>query len=236
MATSFMIAERYVQQSHVDADGRGRVEWAHDPPRHVCLIWAGPALRRRRRHVDGGRLDAVRPARHRGRGGPHRRHRRRGRGLAAAGLGGRHPAGVRAAATLGLPGAHPGRLHRARRRHRWRDPALHGRGRAAAPRHRQRAGVPRPARRGRRAGSWSQQDLAGPRGRRRADADPALAGRGRPARRRVRAGRRGLLGGVHPAHPARRRRRRGHQGAGRHHARRRARPRPSWRGRARSAG
>src|SRR5215217_2639078 len=63
MGTSFTIAERYVQQGHVDTDGRGRVEWVHGPPRHPGLTGAGRAIRRRRRHLDGDRLDAVRPAR-----------------------------------------------------------------------------------------------------------------------------------------------------------------------------
>ncbi len=58
----------------------------------------------------------------------------------------------------------------------------------------------------------------------------------RPGRRRPRAGRGRVLGGVHPAHPARRRRRRGHQGAGRDHAGRRAGRDARGRARAPSAG
>ena len=85
----------------------------------------------------------------------------------------------------------------------------------------QRAGVPRAARRRGRTGQGRHQVW------------PALAAVGvlmltqpwsgtrRPRGRGLRAGRGRVLGGVHPADPARRRRRRGHQGAGRDDARRR---------------
>ena len=111
--------------------------------------------------------------------GPDRPSRRRGRGLAAAGLGRgdparRGPAAPRATsrrATLAA-GVALGRGHRRR------DPAVHGRRGPAAARHGQRPGVPRPARRrrGPRARAAGRGLAAAGRGRR-AAADPAVARR-----------------------------------------------------------
>ena len=171
--------------------------------------------------------------------------RRRGRGLAATGLGRRAPARPRPAAAL----------------------ELHPRGTAAgvalgvvtggvtllfmaavgpaAARHGQRAGVPRPAgRRGRprtrRGRIWAVLAAVGV-----LLLTQPWNGDGRPARRRVRPRRGRVLGGVHPAHPARRRRGRRPRRArdldarrrpGRHGGRRPGRRRPADAGAARSIG
>ena len=83
-----------------------------------------------------------------GLGRPVRPDRRRGRGLAAPGLG---PASLLLVLVRPRPVAlhpvQPARLRRARRGDRRRDHAVHGRGRPAAAGHGERAGVPRPARR-----------------------------------------------------------------------------------------
>nr|WP_284289153.1 hypothetical protein [Angustibacter aerolatus] len=134
-----------------------------------------------------------------------RPHRARGRRVAAARLGRRGAAAGRPAAPVRLHPVGAAGLRRARRRDGRADPAVHGRRRPAAARHGERPRVPRPA--GRRGGSRPRHRQAlGRVGRRRCRAaDPAVVRCGRPGRRRLRARRRGLLGGVRAADPARRR-------------------------------
>ncbi len=120
------------------------------------------------------------------------------------------------------------RRGRPRRRDRWRDAAVHGRGGTAPARHRECAGVPRPADR-RRTAEPRPADLARARLCRSDAADPAVARFGRRPRRPVRTRRGRLLGGVHPAHPACRRQRHRSAGHGRVHSGRR--PRRDHRGR-----
>ena len=151
----------------------------------------------------GRRVDVLRPARARRVDRPVRPRRSRGRGLAAAGLG-RGPAPApRPAPAVGLHPLGPARLRRARRRHRrgsrcssWpRSPGCRW-----APRARWSSSV-------RSASRWPAAVAARLRW-------PALAAVGvvlltEPwrgtvdlGRRRVRAGRGRVLGGVHPARPS----------------------------------
>src|SRR5260370_19335080 len=114
----------------------------HDRQRHAVLV-PGPG-----RHRDGPGLDDVRPARPGAVRPAVRPDRPAGGGLAAAGLGGRDPAGGGAAAALAVPAPDPGGRGRPRRGDRGPDHVVHGGGGPAAARHRPRAGVPWPPRRG----------------------------------------------------------------------------------------
>ena len=169
----------------------------------------------RGRHPDGRGLDDVRPDRSGALGPPVRPGRPARRGVAATGLGGRHPGGLGAAAAVAVPAPDVAGRDRAWRRHGRGDDAVHGVGGPAAAWHRERGGVPWAAGRGRRA-QPGRPDAAVARlcrGRRGA-ADPALAGRRGPGRGRLRARRGRLLGVLHPAHPGGRGRAGGPAGAG----------------------
>ena len=166
--------------------------------RHVALLGSHGRL-------DGRRVHALRPARPRGLGRPHRPGGRRRRGLATAVLGRGADAGHRAAATLGVQSGDPPCGHRARCRHRGRDPAVHGRRGPPPPGHGQRAGVPRAARGGRGAQPRRGSHLGAGGCGRRGLPDPAVGRHRGPGRSRVRPCRGGLLGGVHRAHPEGRR-------------------------------
>src|SRR6266852_6001363 len=127
----------------------------HDRQRHAVLV-PGPG-----RHRDGPGLDDVRPARPGAVRPAVRPDRPAGSGLAAAGLGGRDPAGGGAAEALAVPAPDPGGRGRPRRGDRGADHAVHGGGGPAAARYRQRAGVPRPALRGGRPRLWPALAAAG---------------------------------------------------------------------------
>ncbi len=132
-------------------------------------------------HADGRGLDDVRPDRLGAVGPPVRPGRPARRGVAAAGLGRRHPGGLGAAAAVAVPAPDVAGRDRAWRRHGRGDNAVHGVGGPAAAWHRERAGVPGAAERGRRA-QPGRPDAAVARVRRgrRAAADPAVAGRRGP--------------------------------------------------------
>ena len=166
----------------------------------VLPRWSGP----RAGAGDGGRRHDVRPAR----AGPHGRiDRPAGRrrcGLAAAGLGRSAPLGAGPATARGLHPVRAAHLRTAGGGHGRGDAAVHGRAGAPAARHGSSPGVPRPPRRGGGSRGWQAVGLAGLSRCRRAAAHAAMARRGRSRRRGVRAGGSLLLGGVHPADPARR--------------------------------
>ena len=192
--------------------------------RTIGLVSTGSHEHQRRIGASGGPdgrgLDDLRPARP----GPVRPAVRPGRpagcGLAAAGLGGRDPAGRRPAPAQAVPPPDPARDRRPRRGDRRGDHVLHGGHRPAAARHRQRAGIPGPARRGRRPRPGRPAAaVAGARRGRRPAADPPVAGRRQPGRCRVCPRRGGLLGRLHRAHPDGRGRGRGAAGTGRVHSR-----------------
>ena len=184
----FMIRERYVQENHVDVNGCGAVQCRgdHAPSPH------------RRRH--GAVLDAVRPGRSRDRRDADRPHRRRGRGVAAAGVGRPADARHRPASRRGVHLGHLPGLRRAGRGDRDRHAAVHGRHRSHSAGHGQRARIPRPARRrgGARQGR-GPRGVAGPGRDRRRLADPAVGWCCRPDRRSVCARRGRVLGRLHPA-------------------------------------
>ena len=92
--------------------------------------------------------------------------------------------GAGPAAAVALHPVQPARLRRARRGHRRAHHAVHGRGRPAAAGHRERAGVPRPARRRGGPRARRAQAVAGARRGGRAAAHRAVARRRRPGRRR----------------------------------------------------
>jgi hypothetical protein len=165
------------------------------------------AVPRPGRHADGRGLDGVRPA---GLGAvcpPVRLGWPAGRRVAAAGLGRRAPGGLGAATALALSAPDLAGRGDPGRGDRGSDDAVHGRGGAAAAGHRQRAGVPRAAGRGRRPRPGrSPAAVASARRGRGAAAHPALARRRRPGRDRVRPRRGRVLGRLHPAHPGGRRR------------------------------
>ena len=143
-------AEHFVHDSHVDVDGRHSVQWSGDrsPSRSGATL--------------GRRLDGVRPARAGRVGRPLRPHRAGGRRVAASRVGRRSPAGARAPASVRVLPPRAGHVRRARDRDGRADVVLHGRGRAAAPGHGERAGVPRSA----RASPWSAAAEGGGSGRR----------------------------------------------------------------------
>lgn len=156
------------------------------------------------RHGRG--VDDQRSTRPRARGRSDRPDRgRRGR-VVAPGLGRRPVPGGGSAAAGRLHPCHLRNLRAARDRDGPDHNAVHG-GVGPHPHgHGQRAGVPRTARGG--GGQWKRPrslGVAGAGRRRRPGVDPTLAGRHRRRRRGLRAGCGGLLGGLHPADPARRR-------------------------------
>ena len=166
----------------------------------------------RRLHGDG--LHAVRAAGPGDRRHADRRHRRRGRGMAAAGVGRHHLAARHRSASRRRRSRGPASSMcvRAGRRHRDDHAAVHGRARQDSAGHRQCTGIPWPARRRSRARKGpAPLRLAGPgRGRRRI-AHPTVGRRRRPGRRAVSRSARPCAGPLHPAHPAGRRRGRRHQ-------------------------
>ena len=214
-------ADVHADHCFVQSNGMSRkVTWT----RTFCGVRLGVMSRSSapRRRLDGDGVDALRPARA-GRVGRAGRPDRRRPARPGCGCSGRPCilAGHRAAATVRSSAPGPARRHRARRRHGRRHAAVHGGRRPAAARHGERDRVPRPARRRRRPQPRRGPPL-GPRWRPPASLlpDPPVDRNRRPGRRRARARRRRVLGGLHPAHPA---------GRGRRH-----RDRPGWRSPCRS--
>ena len=212
----FMIVERCVQQSRVDVHGLvGFTGWHGRPDDSQHM--QGRRSRTLRR-PDGcrarARVDDLRPAGTRGLRGPHRRPGHAGDRVAATRVGGRADAGDRPAPVVAVLRSGAARRHRPRCGHCGRHDAVHGRHRAAAARHGQRAGVPRATGRRRLARPRTCPGLGRAGGDRRTAPDPALDRRGRRTRCGLRARCCRVLGGLHPAHPASGRRGLGPRGAG----------------------
>ena len=181
------------------------VYWAYEPADTRVSPAGRPAARRWEWSHDGGWVHVLCPARAGPVGAPAGSARSAGHRGTAAGFGRRCAVDPCPAPPSRLHRQGPAGLHSAGRRDRRPGDAVHARDRAHPARHRQRAGVPRAADRFGARARRRAQALGGPGRSRRCAADPALDRRHRPRRPWLRPGRRGLLGHLHPADPARRR-------------------------------